>query len=185
MSLTIPTELLSEQHPFEDFVDDLGGYLQSHLSTVVDYAERYGINIPSMDDAVSNDPLEDMAHHTENDSLAALLSSNAAGGVTDSLKEPNVGPEFSETNGSLEDVGLGLGKLIQESLSSQKPPQPPDSVPDSAANGPSLFEGKELASLIAESLSAFGEIPNSSVPTAHSASNLTGESSSTRLNPFH
>lgn len=111
---------------------------------VIDYAEKYGINIPVTEDSVVNEPLEngDINAHDE---LSALLQS-ATSKLLDGMNVD--GP--TESSSDL----LGLGKLIQESLQNQSAPVK-DEGAETNGTGAGLLESGGLASLIASKLTDF------------------------------
>jgi hypothetical protein len=134
------------------FLDSLVDYLQSHLTMVIDYAEKYGINIPVSEDSVVNEPLENGDTHDDHDELSALLQS-ATSKLLDGMNVD--GPAESLTD------SLGLGKLIQESLQSQSVPVK-DEGAETNGNGSGLLESGGLASLIASKLTDFDHFSNAS-----------------------
>lgn len=140
---------LPVDHPMNGFLDSLVVYLQDHLAVIIDYAEKYGINIPASEESIVNEPLGDGNVQDDHDELSALLQS-----ATSKLLEelPGLGDlgHSSGTGDSLSD-SLGLGKLIQESLQNQGATK--DEAPGaSGGDGSGLFESGGLASLIAAKL---------------------------------
>lgn len=119
---------------------------------VIDYAEKYGINIPVSEDSVVNEPLENGDSHDDHDELSALLQS-ATSKLLDGMT----------MDGSVESLSdsLGLGKLIQESLQSQSAPVK-DEAAENNGNGSGLLESGGLASLIASKLTDFDQFTNAS-----------------------
>lgn len=112
---------------------------------VIDYAEKYGINIPVSEDSVVNEPQENGIVQDEQDELSALLQS-ATSKLLDDLKTDGTSESLSDS--------LGLGKLIQESLQSQSIPVK-DETGEGNGNGAGLLESGGLASLIASKLTDF------------------------------
>ncbi|KAH8906615.1 hypothetical protein BR93DRAFT_625778 [Coniochaeta sp. PMI_546] len=150
---------LKDEYPVNAFLDSLVDYLQSHLTMVIDYAEKYGINIPVSEDSVVNEPLENGDSHDDHDELSALLQS-ATSKLLDGMT----------MDGSVESLSdsLGLGKLIQESLQSQSAPVK-DEAAENNGNGSGLLESGGLASLIASKLTDFDQFTNASTVTTSEA----------------
>ncbi|OIW27930.1 hypothetical protein CONLIGDRAFT_454628 [Coniochaeta ligniaria NRRL 30616] len=148
---------LKDEYPVNAFLDSLVDYLQSHLTMVVDYAEKYGINIPVSEDSVVNEPLESGDPHDDHDELSALLQS-ATSKLLDGMNMDGPVESLSDS--------LGLGKLIQESLQSQSAPVK-DEAADSNGNGPGLLESGGLASLIASKLTDFDHFTNAANGTTN------------------
>ncbi|KAB5582614.1 telomere repeat binding factor-domain-containing protein [Coniochaeta sp. 2T2.1] len=141
----------------ESILDDekrrnLVDYLQSHLTMVIDYAEKYGINIPVSEESVVNEPLENGDAHDDHDELSALLQ-NATAKLLDGMDMDKSADPSSDS--------LGLGKLIQESLQNHSAPVK-DEGPESNSNDGGLLESGGLASLIASKLTDFDQFANSS-----------------------
>ncbi|KAK4122877.1 hypothetical protein N657DRAFT_483077 [Parathielavia appendiculata] len=174
----------------ENFAESLSIFLQSHLAIVVDYAEKYGVNIPLNEDdtAISQDP--NGAQHEEHDSLAALLQSATShlaqaegdhGQGKDALSNGTGSNGVAKQLGSAENDDLDLKKLIEESLSTHLP-----ELKEPAANQPSStglpdFDSKNLASLISEKLKSELDIPTHGLPnlsaSAHSPNTATNSQS--------
>lgn len=129
------------------FLDSLVAYLQNHLAVVIEYAEKYGINIPVSEESVVNEPLENRNVQDDHDELSALLQS-ATSKLLDELPLGDMGDSAGD---SLSD-SLGLGKLIQESLQNQIGPVKDEGAGSSTGDGSGLFESGGLASLIAAKL---------------------------------
>ena len=150
------TERLKDEYPVNGFLDNLVDYLQSHLTLVVDYAEKYGINIPVSEDSVANDSLQNGDAHDGHDELAALLQS-ATAKLSDGIDVEASGESLSDS--------LGLGKLIQESLQSQSFPVKEEGA-ETSGGGAGLLESGGLASLIASKLTDFDHFTSASTLTA-------------------
>lgn len=118
---------------------------------VIDYAEKYGINIPVSEDSVINEPLENGDTHDDHDELSALLQS-ATSKLLDGMGIEGPVESLSDS--------LGLGKLIQESLQSQAPVK--DEAAETNGTGSGLLESGGLASLIASKLTDFDHFTNPS-----------------------
>lgn len=147
------TARLTEQYPFDGLVDDLSAYLQSQLGTIIEYAEKYGINIPISDDLVVDGLLEADRPGSEHDELSLLLQSATSDLISNSAVEnradADAGPNVNGGAVSLSD-NLDLGKLIQDSLLNQGGSAREEPSDAAVANGAESFEG--LASLIAAKL---------------------------------
>lgn len=135
---------------------------------VVDYAEKYGVNIPLIEEEAANSRETSNIRQQEDDGLAALLQSatshlveNEEGGL--GHVKDGLSGGLSEPPGSIDD-GLDLKKLIEQSLSTQIPElkatpadhQAPNAIPD--------FDSKNLASLISEKLKNDLETPPHGAP---------------------
>lgn len=161
--LTVTAVRLAELYPFESLVDDLSSYLQSQLGAIVEYAEKYGVNIPISDDLAVNELLENGPPETDHDELSLLLQSATSDLVSNGAENPGDTDPGSNMNGdsaSLTD-SLGLGKLIQDSLLTQHG-STKEGLPDNTAtNGVEPFDSEGLASLIASKLNnAQGSVSN-------------------------
>ena len=177
---------LSERYPFEDLLRDLSTYLQTQLSTVIDYAEKYGINIPLSEELAPCDVLEsaETAEPEEHDELSLLLQNATSGlipsGAAEEPKSEEPPTDAQEASASLTD-SLGLGKLIQDSLLGQDVPAGEESMNIPTAGGAGTFESRGLASLIASKLSnGFTNASNGAhgVPTTqgyHHPSTINGK----------
>ncbi|KAB5585953.1 telomere repeat binding factor-domain-containing protein [Coniochaeta sp. 2T2.1] len=143
---------LKDEYPINGFLDSLVDYLQSHLTMVIDYAEKYGINIPVSEESVVNEPVENGDAHDDHDELSALLQ-NATAKLLDGMDMDRSADPSSDS--------LGLGKLIQESLQNHSAPVK-DEGPESNSNDGGLLESGGLASLIASKLTDFDQFANSS-----------------------
>ncbi|KAH8878638.1 hypothetical protein GQ53DRAFT_850111 [Thozetella sp. PMI_491] len=125
---------LAEQYPTDSLLDDFSAYLQAHLGSIIEYAEKYGVNIPVAEDTTAKDspapppapaataitvpvpalapdpdPVGELVDH---DDLAALLQS-----ATAKMEEEIVEPPKEEESSAAD--GLGLSSIIQESLNSE------------------------------------------------------------------
>lgn len=175
-------ESLEDQSSSAKFAESLSTFLQSHLATVVDYAEKYGVNIPLNDEepATVRDP--NSAQQEEHDSLAALLQS-ATSHLAQSVADDQQGKDalsnglLSEQLGSVDEDSLALKKLIEESLSNHMPEMKGSSTDQHTSTDLSDFDSKNLASFISEKLKNELGIPTHGLPMpnmsapAHSSSN--------------
>ncbi len=152
-----PQVTLTEQFPAENLLNDFGAYLQTHLSVIVEYAEKYGVNIPVAEELTEGaSPTDAIAQQSIiNDDLAALLQSATAR----MTEEAEVGAEAEveevapkEEDSALSD-GLGLSNIIQESLKNDM----------------------DLASLIRENLDEAAEAKIHSAYTMPSYASINGE----------
>ncbi len=153
---------LTGMYPPETFFDDFGGYLQGHMTAIVEYAEKYGVNIPSGEDTVMKDAPdapEEAEEPAPTDDLAALLQS-----ATAKIAEMTEAPLEEEPDLLSGSDGLGLSKLIEQSLEND-------------------ISSKDLASLIMENLNEGSDSkipqlpPGFSMPSYASANgHVNGES---------
>ena len=120
---------------------------------VIDYAEKYGINIPVSEESILNEPFENRDAHDDHDELSALLQS-ATAKLLDGM---DMGGSADPSSDS-----LGLGKLIQESLQNHSA-SVKDEGPENNSSGAGLLESGGLASLIASKLTDFDQYANSSI----------------------
>jgi len=178
----IQVALLEEQSSATMFTESLSTFLQSHLGVVVDYAEKYGVNIPLNEEeaATARDP--NSAQHEEDKTLAALLQSQleqtdrelAAG--KDLLSNGSASNQFASLE---EDEGLALKKLIEESLPNYIPELKEQPNNSSSSGGLPDFDSKNLASFITEKLKNELDIP------AHGLPNLSGPAHSSNSGEAH
>lgn len=158
---------MAELYPFESLADDLGAYLQSQLGATIEYAEKYGINIPISEDLAVSEPLENGQLETDHDELSLLLQNATSSLIPNDVEDSanvDLGSSTNEGSTSLSD-SLGLGKLIQESLSGQGDPAKEELADTTATNGTGsdIFDSGGLASLIASKLNTgFGNVSNGS-----------------------
>jgi hypothetical protein len=151
--------------------------LQSHLGVIVDYAEKYGVNIPLNEEETS--PVQDSGglHQVEDDTLAALLQSHfeQTEGDLASGKGLLSNGTIQDQLSSADDDALALKKLIEESLSGHVPELKETPADPHASAGLPDFDSKNLASLISEKLKNELEIPTNGFsnhpPAAHAANN--------------
>ncbi|KAK3901164.1 hypothetical protein C8A05DRAFT_16613 [Staphylotrichum tortipilum] len=150
----------------------LSALLQSHLGIVVDYAEKYGVNIPLHEEDPASPPDQTGAEPEEHDSLVALLQS-----ATSHLDQPEATPALAHgidglQNGMAMDLGLSLGdgevdlkKLIEDSLSTHTPElKDPATGDQHLSAGLPDFDSKNLASFISEKLKSELDSPHHSLP---------------------
>ncbi|KAK4101895.1 hypothetical protein N658DRAFT_506635 [Parathielavia hyrcaniae] len=172
------------------FAESLSTFLQSHLAIVVDYAEKYGVNIPLNEDdaAILQDP--NNARHEEHDSLAALLQSATShlaqaegnhGRGRDVLSNGTAANGVARQLGSAENDDVDLKKLIEESLSTHLPELKEPAANQSSSTGVADFDSKNLASLISEKLKSELDIPTNRLSnlsaSAHSPNTVTNSQS--------
>lgn len=168
---------LEDQSSSFKFTEILSIFLQSHLGVIVDYAEKYGVNIPLNEEETS--PVQDSGgiHQEDDDTLAALLQSHFEQTESDLavgkglLSNGTIQDQLS----SADDDALALKKLIEESLSGHVPEIKETSADPHAPAGLPDFDSKNLASLISEKLKNELEIPTNGFtnhpPAAHAANN--------------
>ncbi|KAK3941692.1 telomere repeat binding factor-domain-containing protein, partial [Diplogelasinospora grovesii] len=147
---------------FESLPEEISLFLQGHLGVIVDYAEKYGVNIPLGEEPVTTNNAHFENHHdTGHDDIAALLASATSGifqNHTDEPKESHAeAPRPEEPSSSAEDYDLS--KLLQATLTEHGLEAKDEPVDQPATNGTGGFDAKdfELASLIAEKLADVGE----------------------------
>ncbi|KAL1883025.1 hypothetical protein VTK73DRAFT_100 [Phialemonium thermophilum] len=157
---------LAEQYPFSSVVDSLSAYLQSHLPTIIEYAEKYGINIPISEDVTVSELLNTVREDPDHDELSLLLRNATSGLVPEKMvQRDTTALEASQSEDPSSD-SLGLGKLIQDSLLTENGTVKGETSDTSTANATDTFESQGLASLIASKLSnGFGS--NSDTNSSH------------------
>ncbi|KAK4453049.1 telomere repeat binding factor-domain-containing protein [Podospora aff. communis PSN243] len=140
---------LQSQYPSNQFAEDFTAFLRGHLSMVVDYADKYGVNIPlSQDDAAalqSNERNQDQ----EQFDIAALLQSNLA--QTGLLKEVDTGNFLDDMPTSL-NGDFDLSKLIEQTLTDHKLETNDGAMAHLSANDSADSGIPNLAALIQEKL---------------------------------
>ncbi|KAL2259972.1 hypothetical protein VTK26DRAFT_6174 [Humicola hyalothermophila] len=146
----------------DKFAEALSVFLQGHLGVVVDYADKYGVNIPLNEDETAASRGRNSAEGQEHDSLAALLES-----ATSQLPQTNEAGAAQRKDSLSNPVGdnsLDLKRLIEQSLSSQIPELKEPSTDQQVSNGTSEFDPKNLATLISEKLKSDLEMPTHGLP---------------------
>ncbi|SPQ20540.1 800ed3a9-cfc5-4660-93de-41cb5bae1a85 [Thermothielavioides terrestris] len=167
---------LETESSAERFAESLSSFLQGHLGVVVDYADRYGVNIPLNDEETATVQDANNAHQEGPDSLAALLQS-ATSHLAPVDGEPGQGKDVSsyglppEQAHSMEDDNLALKRLLEQSLSGHVPESKAPPAGEHASAGAPSVDSKDLASFISDSLKNNPEIP------AHGLSNLPSNTS--------
>jgi hypothetical protein len=136
---------------------------------VVDYAEKYGVNIPLNEEEAAPTRDAESVQQEEHDSLAALLQSATSHLTETEADAAQMKDILSEALASAppvsgEDDGLDLKKLIEQSLSSHIPDLKESSADQLTSNGLSDFDSKNLASLISEKLKSDLDIPSHGLP---------------------
>ncbi|KAH6851180.1 telomere repeat binding factor-domain-containing protein [Chaetomium sp. MPI-CAGE-AT-0009] len=157
---------LEDESSAQNFTGILSVFLQSHLGVIVDYAEKYGVNIPLNEEETA--PAQDLVgiQQEEDDSLAALLQSHfeqTEGGLTPGKGLLSNGA-IQDQLSSAEDDGLALRKLIEESLSSHIPELKETPADPHASAALPDFDSKNLASFISEKLKNELDIPTHGLP---------------------
>ncbi|KAM7204762.1 Telomere repeat binding factor (TRF) domain containing protein [Rhypophila sp. PSN 637] len=107
---------LATQFSAEEFADNLSTFLQSHLGIVIEYAEKYGVNIPLSEDSVDTDMSNHNQQRDDDAELAALLESEATQQNMAS-REMQSGDPMADSSILLPD-GLDLERLLEQSLQS-------------------------------------------------------------------
>ncbi|KAK0651662.1 telomere repeat binding factor-domain-containing protein [Cercophora newfieldiana] len=141
---------LKSQFPPNQFAEDFSTFLRGHLSMVVDYADKYGVNIPLSQDDTAAPQIHEQNHDDEQFGLAALLQSNLA--ETGLLGNADTASFLDDMPSAL-DPNIDLTKLIEQSLSSHKA-EANDELMGHMSSHDSVDSGvpKDLASLIQEKL---------------------------------
>ncbi len=159
-------ESLEEESSTAKFAESLSIFLQGHLGVVVDYAEKYGVNIPLNEEETV--PLQDpnSTEQTEQDSfvLPQPTTSHPAPAEGDAGHGKDVLNGIIQELGSMDDDSLDLRKLIEESLSSHLPEVKELPGDQHLSGGLSDFDSKNLASLISEKLKNDLDIPTHGLP---------------------
>ncbi|KAJ4306722.1 TTAGGG repeat binding factor [Collariella sp. IMI 366227] len=179
---------LEDQSSTDSFAESMSAFLQAHLGIVVDYAERYGVNIPLNEEETTT--LRDtngIQTLEEHDSIASLLQSatmhldQPQGNAMQAKDALSNGTHVGQLDSLDVDGDNDIRKLLEESLSKHAP-EPRESSVDQPAGGELDFDSKNLASFINEKLNSDNlhladGLPNLSVPghAANGAGNGTGE----------
>lgn len=138
----------------------MGRFLQGHLDAVVDYAEKYGVNIPLNEEETTPGRTLNGVQQQRDGSLATVSTEGKPVQVRDRPSE-----ESARAQSSSGDDNLDLKKLIEESLSSHVPELKEPSMEPPASNGMSEFDSKNnLASFISEKLKTELENPAHGLP---------------------
>ncbi|KAK1836103.1 telomere repeat binding factor-domain-containing protein [Podospora conica] len=192
---------LGNQYASFHFPEDLSAFLRNHLSMVVDYADKYGVNIPiSQQDTQpippdAQDGLncgqwnhgDQQLHDTPNFDLAAMLQ------VATSNFESNKSEDTFMNEGYMADIserdGLELKKLLEQGLSSHKSEfhqEPQGQTALDAASDAGI--PSNLASLIAGTLAGGLEkvpdgLPSVPMPSLPMAGNNPAHGTCPRLLP--
>ncbi|KAK4213222.1 telomere repeat binding factor-domain-containing protein [Rhypophila decipiens] len=148
---------LATKFSAEEFADNLSTFLQSHLGVVIEYAEKYGVNIPLSEDFVDTDLSNHNQQRDDDAELAALLESEATQQHMAS-REMQPGDPMADSSMLLPD-GLDLERLLEQSLQSvptHTVPDLKDGLPASGlgdSNDPSEgLDAQELEALLSERL---------------------------------
>ncbi|AEO61426.1 hypothetical protein MYCTH_2311569 [Thermothelomyces thermophilus ATCC 42464] len=183
--------LLEEQSSATMFTESLSAFLQSHLGVVVDYAEKYGVNIPLSEDEPATARGPNNSQHEEDKSLAALLQSqleqtdrDLAAAGKDALSNGTASNQF----GSAGNDGLELKKLIEESLPNCIPELKEQPTNMNSSDGASDFDSKNLASFISEKLKSEFDNPThglSNMPAPAHSPNTVHPQYLAQLNQSH
>ncbi|KAM7202806.1 Telomere repeat binding factor (TRF) domain containing protein [Naviculisporaceae sp. PSN 640] len=143
---------LSSQFSSEEFADNLSAFIQSHLGIVIEYAEKYGVNIP--EERAEAEIAQHNHQDDEHGELAALLKSEISQHDMTS-KDLHSGDLMGDTAMSLPDSNE-LERLLQQSLGAlpatdMKDGQPPAVMQDSNDTS-DIFNPQELEAYLAEKL---------------------------------
>lgn len=147
-----------ETPPCRSFLDNFHSFLLRHLPVVVDYAEKYGINIPLNEEPDLSDILTKEPSRVDDLStpMTCAVSESDAGKTSElkDIKQEETDEADKSTNLADE---LRLEELIAQSLSKHdgltRTDGPPDGLPgatESIEDG--SFDATGLASFIAENL---------------------------------
>ncbi|KAL2127703.1 hypothetical protein VTI74DRAFT_10295 [Chaetomium olivicolor] len=151
---------LENQSSPERFAESMSAFLQGHLGVVVDYAEKYGVNIPlNEEETTALRDVNGVQQLEEHDSIAALLQSATSHLIQNEASTGHVKPALSngtrtEQLGPIDDDGDELKKLLEETLSKHAPEPKEPSTDQPAASGVPDFDSKNLASFINEKLNS-------------------------------
>lgn len=145
--------------------------MQDNADIVLKYAESQGIEIPADEDAALEDAVDGGAAESRSGSLAAAIEAEASRIVADaSASETKQDSQSNLANTALADTdGLGLGRLIEESLQKSSSPQA-----GSSTNG--TFESTGLASFITQKLGQNSDGPSLSSQYQSSVNTATCKS---------
>jgi len=139
---------MEEQASMDKYINALSNFLQGHLAVVVDYAEKYGVNIPlNEDESLSGRNVDGAQWRDGSHASRTTPQLPQANGISTQAKDSRQ----PSTSG---DDALDLKKLIEESLNSQLPelkePPPPEQPVTTTTGVPDA--DKPLASFIQEKL---------------------------------
>ncbi|KAK1761076.1 telomere repeat binding factor-domain-containing protein [Echria macrotheca] len=140
---------LSSQYSAGHFADDLSVFLRGHLNMVVDYADKYGVNIP-----ISRTDLDATQVHSEPETseLASILQSAtsqfARDGETQALNH-TAPHEFMADASNPPSGELDIAKALGQALSPSGLQVKREAMP---AHPPDPGDSMDLASLIQEQL---------------------------------
>ena len=160
-------ESLEEQSSAAKFAESLSIFLQSHLGVVVDYAEKYGVNIPLNEEETI--PLQDPSSTEQEEHDGFVLPQPATSHPAHAEGDASHGKDVLSNGiipelGSMDDDSLDLRKLIEESLSSHLPEVKELPGDQQLSGGLPDFDSKNLASLISEKLKNDLDIPAHGLP---------------------
>ncbi|KAK3997209.1 telomere repeat binding factor-domain-containing protein [Cladorrhinum sp. PSN332] len=175
---------LQRENSANKVIDHLSAFLQSHLGVVIDYAEKYGVNIPlSEGDVMSFHILGtgDEKQGDQEDSLAALLQSSTSHFPLNGDAKDSTPHDVLPGQAGAGEPELNLTKLIEQAMSEQALSSHVDGfketpgVQHATNNEQPSFDPTDLASFIAENLKNSieepHELPNSSTMPYASALN--------------
>jgi protein TBF1 len=140
---------LKSQYPSNQFAEDFTMFLRGHLSMVVDYADKYGVNIPLSQDDTAALQTDERNQDREQFDIAALLQSNLA--QTGLLKDVDTGNFLEDMPTSL-DANFDLSKLIEQTLTDHKLEANDGAMAHLSANDSADSGIPNLAALIQEKL---------------------------------
>ncbi|KAK3371512.1 telomere repeat binding factor-domain-containing protein [Lasiosphaeria ovina] len=146
------------QFSSEKLAESLSIFLRDHVPTVVEYAERYGVNIPLSDEGAGTSQVSVENHdQIEHDNLAALIQSVSQDFTHEHVAEDmhtSTHHEEQHDHDSTEDMeNYNLRALLEHSLSSHGIEPISDPSDNTGAHETTEgFDAKDLASLISEKL---------------------------------
>ncbi|KAK0706674.1 telomere repeat binding factor-domain-containing protein [Lasiosphaeria miniovina] len=147
---------LESQFSSEKLAESLSIFLRDHVPIVVEYAERYGVNIPLSDEGAGASQISVENHdQIEHDNLAALIQSVSQDFTHEHVAEDMHTSTHHEQHDhdSTEDMeNYNLRALLEHSLSSHGIEPISDSNNTGAHETTEGFDAKDLASLISEKL---------------------------------
>ncbi|KAK4223179.1 telomere repeat binding factor-domain-containing protein [Podospora fimiseda] len=145
---------LQRENSADKVMDKLSAFLQSHLGVVIDYAEKYGVNIPlSEEDAMSfhmSGVEEDKPTGVQEASLEALLASAGSNFLLKGDGKDNT--HHDVLSGQAGESESDFSKLIEQALTGHDALKETPGVHHDANTEQSLFDPNDLASFIAQNL---------------------------------
>ncbi|KAK3343880.1 telomere repeat binding factor-domain-containing protein [Lasiosphaeria hispida] len=161
-------DYLGSQFSSDQFAESLSTFLRCHLLMVVEYADKYGVNIPLSQEIAEPSHAHCEEQEQEHADLAALLQSATSEIRHDGeSKDVDTGVHMTDMSDSLDD-GLDISKLLEQELSGHKLEQKDASLDEGILNSApesDSFVSKGLAALISEKLAGSHEALPDGLPT--------------------